>query len=305
MYRQLTLLFILFPLLLSAQKKDTIPGFGHILLDDVVITAVRQGLNIQDLLDIMQYDSTLYIAFNQLHFTNYTYENDLKALNKKDKIEASKFEKVQQVYADKCREQTILEQKIEGDFTNRKGEDRYYTAELFGKTLYNKHPVCNETPKTNWKKYLYTDKTEGHLGAIKKVIFNPGTPVDLPLIGNKFALFDESMEKYYDYSIHRTSVNNEECYVFTVEVKPKYADSRKDVIVRKLVTSFRKSDFQIIQRDYEMLYKGAAVKLDIKMKIDLAQHGEQAYPIKITYDGFFNVPLKKPERIQFETNFSF
>ncbi len=52
-----------------------------------------------------------------------------------------------------------------------------------------------------------------------------------------------------------------------------------------------------------MWYKGAAVKLDIKMKIDLAQQLAQTLPIRIEYDGFFNVPLKKPERIIFVTDF--
>jgi hypothetical protein len=93
MYRKLTAIFVFFPLMLVGQQTDTIPDFGHIALDSVVISAVRQGLDIQDLLDIMQYDSTLYIAFNQLHFTNYIYENELKALNNKGKVEASKVEK--------------------------------------------------------------------------------------------------------------------------------------------------------------------------------------------------------------------
>jgi hypothetical protein len=305
MIRKLTAIFIFFPLMMMGQSNDTIPHYGYILLDSVVISAVKKGLDIQDLLDIMQYDSTLYIAFNQLHFTNYIYENDLKALNSKSKVEASKTETIEQSYADKCRYQTIIAQKIEGNFNNKKGEERYYTAELFNRTLYNANRVCNEKPKTNWKAYLYQDKTGGHLEAIKKVIFNPGNPVNLPLIGDKFALFDKSMQPFYDYSIDRKMVNNEECFVFTIIVKPEFATTRKDVVVRKLVTAFRKSDFQIIQRDYEMLYKGAAVKLDIKMKIDLAQQSAQTLPTRIEYDGYFNIPLKKPERITFVTNFEY
>jgi hypothetical protein len=305
MYRKLTAIFVFFPLMLVAQQKDTIPDFGHIALDSVVISAIRQGLDIQDLLDIMQYDSTLYIAFNQLHFTNYIYENELKALNNKGKVEASKVEKVAQLYASNCRKQEITTQTIQGNFKNKKGEDRYYTAELFNRTLYNANQVCNEKPKTNWKAYLYNDKTGGHLEAIKKVIFNPGNPVNLPLIGDKFALFDKSMKPFYDYSIDRKIVNNEECFVFTIKVKPEFAASRKDVVVRKLVTSFRRSDFQIIQRDYEMFYKGAAVKLGVKMKIDLAQQSAQTLPTRMEYDGYFNVPLKKPEHIQFITDFKY
>lgn len=304
MFRKMVIFIMFFPLLLQSQENNVLP-YSHITLDSVVISAVKQGLSIDDLIKVMQYDSTLYIAFNNLHFTNYQYLHDLSVLDKREKTEAYKKESVRQIYKDKCRQQSIESVEMKGDFQNRKGHDKYYTVELFDNTLYNEHSVCGEKRKTNWNNEVYGSKLEGHLGAVKRVIFNPGTPVDLPFIGKKFAIFEPEMQSFYNYSIDRKMVTGEECFVFSVIEKPEYSDTRKEIIVRKLITAFRRSDFQIIQRDYHMEYQGALVKLDIAMDMKLTAIDNRFYPEQIKYDGFFKVPTKKAERVQFTTDFEY
>ncbi|MCP4121873.1 MAG: hypothetical protein GY751_08985 [Bacteroidetes bacterium] len=288
-----------------ASGQDFDEPWGHIMLDSFTVTAVHQGLDIEDLIKIMQFDSTLYIAFNNLHFTNYTYESDIRAYDKKDGVAAEKKERVRQKYQDGCREQSLETTEANGNFTNRKGKEEYYTVELFNKTFYNAGKTCGEKRKTDWDKEIRSgkDKTAGHVGQIKKVVFNPGTPVDLPVIGKKFALFEESMQKYYDYAINGVSVNGHDCYKFTVKVKPEYASSRKDVIVRDLNTSFRTSDFQIVKRDYKLYYQGSLVKLDLTMDINLQKNGKYFYPQSFDYKGFWKVPLKGLEKIDLKTDF--
>lgn len=301
---KMVIFIMLFPLLLKSQENNVLP-YSHITLDSVVISAVKKGLSIEDLIKVMQFDSTLYIAYNNLHFTDYQYIHDLSVLDKKGKTDAWKKEIVSQVYQDKCRKQNIDSFYVDGDFVNRKGNDKYYTVELFDNTLYSEKPICGEKRKTNWNEDVYGSKLEGHLGSVKRVIFNPGTPVDLPLIGKKFAIFEPQMQEFYNYSIERKMVEGEECFVFTVLAKPDYEDSRKEIIVRKLITAFRRSDFQIIQRDYHMEYQGALVKLDIAMDMKLKAVNDKFYPSQISYDGFFKVPTKKAERIQFVTDFKY
>ncbi len=304
MIRKLITILLLFPFTFSISQDYDVP-FGHIVLDSVVITAVKQGLDINDLIEIMQYDSTLYIAFNNLHFTGCQFEHELKAHSKKNELVADKFDKIVQSYNDKCREQEVLVQRSNGDFKDIKGKNLYYTKQLFERTFYTNRKVCGEKRKTNWKDVVYGAKTDGHIAAIKRVIFNPGTPVDLPLIGNKFALFDPSMTKYYNYSIERKVVNGYDCFVFSILVKPEYQNSRKDVVVRKLVTAFQRSDFQIIERDYHLYYKGAIVKMDINMDVSMTKSKGLFYPSVIDYKGFWKVPTKKAERIKFETKFEY
>jgi hypothetical protein len=276
--------------------------FGNIVLDSFTVTAVRHGLDINDLIEIMQFDSTLYIAFNNLHFTEYTYENDLQAFHKGER-DAAKQEVIRQNWNGTCRSQLVEALESDGSFENRRGNDKYYTVELFDRTFYTDGEVCHEKRKGNWKEMIYGDKKEGHLAAIKRVVFNPGSPVDLPIIGKKFDLFDPSMMKYYQYAIDGKKIDGEDCYEFTIEVKPEYADSRKDVIVRKLRTAFRTSDFQVMRRDYVLYYQGAMVKVDIKMNIALAEKDSRFYPASFQYDGQWKVPTKKLEDIEMRTDF--
>jgi hypothetical protein len=283
-------------------QDERIP-LDHITLDSVTITAVREGLDIEDLIQIMQYDSTLYIAFNNLHFTAYEYDLVLKAFNKKRRQVASKEEIIRQTWDGSCREQFIDSSYAEGDFKNRKGREKYYTVELFNRTFYSDRRTCNEKRKSNYKDIVYGSKEEGHIGAIKRVVFNPGSPVKLPIIGKKFGLFRPSLMEYYDYSIQSKNIQGYDCYEFTIAVKPEFADHPKEVIVRKLTTAFNKKDFQVIKRDYYLYYKGAMVKADIKMDIILSKKGDRYFPDYFTYDGKWNVPAKKPEHVHMITYF--
>lgn len=289
----------------AARGQDNGDPWGHILLDSFTVTAVRQGLDLEDLIRIMQYDSTLYMAFNNLHFAAYTYESGATAYDRRREVEARRRDRVSQRYDGNCREQARETLFEEGDFENRRGRQQYYTLELFDRTFYREGRVCGERPKTNWHRELAgnTDKTGGHLAEIKQVIFNPGTPADLPIIGRKFALFHESMKPYYDYAIRGISVDGYDCYEFTVSVKPEFRASRKDVVVRDLTTVFRTTDFQIIRRDYHLSYDGALVGLDLTMDIRLQEQGDAFYPLSFDYKGYWKVPLKGMERIDLRTDF--
>lgn len=277
----------------------------HITLDSFTVTAVKEGLNIQDLIDIMQYDSTLYIAFNNLHFTDYSYRHTMRAYDKRERLEASKREIIRQEWDGTCREQFIDSSIVEGDWLNRRGKEKYYTAELFNRTFYQDGRVCHERRKSNYRDMIYGSKEDGHVDAIKRVVFNPGSPVDLPLIGKKFGVFKPHLINYYDYSIESKEVAGMDCYVFTVNVKPEYADHPKEVIIRKLTTTFNKKDFQVMRRDYHLYYNGILVKCDIRMDIILSEYDGRYYPDYFTYNGRWNVPAKRPEDIRLVTRFDY
>lgn len=87
---------------------------------------------------------------------------------------------------------------------------------------------------------------------IKNFNFNPGKPVEgIPFINNKLSIFDEGMMQYYNYSI--TSQRNEagtECYVFSIKVKEGVKTG--DVVLKEMITWFKKADFSIVARDYRL-----------------------------------------------------
>lgn len=279
--------------------------FGVITLDSFTVTAVQQGLKINDLIQIMKYDSSLYIAFNNLHFIEHTYLNEVETFDRKGRQAAYRKEKVIQTYDGRCRQQEKEILESSGSLLNRKGEPVYYTVDLFERTFYTSRKVCGEKRKTQWRETVYGSKEEGHLGAVKRAVFNPGTPVDLPIIGKKFALFEPSMQEFYDYRIETRLEDGDKFYDFIIQVKPEHANSRKNVIVRKLTTTFRAKDLQVFRRTYTLQYIGALIKMNFGMDVQLIERQGRYYPGQLHYAGSWKVPFRSLESMNLSTIFDY
>ena len=58
-----------------------------------------------------------------------------------------------------------------------------------------------------------------HINELKKLMFQPGSPVDVPIIGNRTAIFEPQMRPYYDYALRsRPYKTGQDCYVFEIKV---------------------------------------------------------------------------------------
>ena len=305
MKKILFLLFILFAQNSFAQK-DTIEfSTFAVELDSLVVTASRQGFNINDFIEIVQQDESFYNAFQNIRTLSYSSDNDIKMFTKKGKVKASYESTIQQTSDGRCRSMETINPVVEGKFYKRKKRYRYYTAKLYDRLFFTHGVVCGSENIEDQEGIQNSDKLSGmskHINELKKLIFYPGQKADVPFIGKKTAIFEEKMSKHYDFAIASKKYKSEiDCYVFTAIVKA--GTKKDDTVIKYMETFFDKTSFQVISRNYHLEYNAAFFDFDVKMDILLKKVGEKYVPEYIDYDGRWDVPMKKPEISKFKIKF--
>ncbi|TAF53709.1 MAG: hypothetical protein EAZ62_04245, partial [Sphingobacteriia bacterium] len=179
------------------RSKDTsvVIDEGRFTLAEVV---VRNNFDYKALLKQIQEDTTFYKAFRNLRIMGYSAYNDIQMLDKKGKTQASLSSKTRQLRKGNCRTMEVLEEKVTGDFYDRKGEYNYTTPELYASLFFTQGEICGEDNivtgrlrGTSGKKGLEKNKEQ-----LKMLFFNPGKKIPgIPLIGDKLDLYDASAHK--------------------------------------------------------------------------------------------------------------
>ena len=127
----------------SAQTQDT-----AVLVDNQAFTlsevVVRNNFDYRRLLTQIKEDTTFYKAFRNLRILGFTSYNDIKMLNRKGIVEASLYSKTRQNRINGCRTMDILEEKITGDFYDKRCDFNYTTPELYAGLFFTKGTVCGE-----------------------------------------------------------------------------------------------------------------------------------------------------------------
>ena len=309
LYLMILLLFSINQIL--AQKDSTAQSVydfgdfgGVVLMDSIVVSASRTGFDIQDFIRIVREDESFYKAFRNIRTRSYSSENKITMFTKKGAPKATYASIIQQISDGSCRTMNTFNEVVSGNFYKRKKKLRYYTANLYDHLFFTHGKVCESAgatddppaPKKNMEK---------HISELKKLIFSPGEKADVPMIGKKTEIFSEKMAKYYDFSITSSTYKNGiDCYVFSAVIKPEYQTRKENkTVIKSLHTYFEKSNFQVVARDYQLKYFGALFDFDIKMKIELIKIGDLYVPEYLEYDGFWDIPMKKPEISKFHARF--
>jgi hypothetical protein len=289
----------------TAQVLDT-TYFAPILIDEVIIKSSNNGFDIKDFIERIKNDTTFYKAFRTMHLVTYNAENDIKVFEKKGtKVKASLYSETKQIYRNGCRTMNVLEEKVTGDFYNKKKEYNYYTAQLYASLFFTKGKVCGENNIVKGK--LDDDGAKGSLeknkARLKQLMFNPGSKISgIPLMGNKSAIFDPEVAKMYDFRLAVEDKNGVPCYMFDATPKKEYAD---DVVYKQFKTWFRQSDYSIVARDYALSYNTLAYDFDVIIHVDLRQVGENLLPSYISYRGNWFAFTKGREKVNFVAKFDY
>lgn len=288
------------------QVLDTNTYFAPILIDEVIIKSANNGFDIKEFIERIKNDTTFYKAFRTMHLVTYNAENDIKVFEKKgNKIKASLYSETKQIYRDGCRTMNVLEEKVTGDFYNKKKEYNYYTAQLYASLFFTKGKVCGENNIVKGK--LDDDGAKGSLeknkARLKQLMFNPGSKISgIPLMGNKSAIFDPEVAKMYDFRLAVEDKNGIPCYMFNATPKKEYAG---DVVYKQFKTWFRQSDYSIVARDYALSYNTVAYDFDVVIHVDLRQVGENLLPSYISYRGNWFAFTKGREKVNFVAKFDY
>jgi len=291
----------------AAQVLDTNSYFAPILIDEVIIKSSDKGFDIKDFIERIKNDTTFYKAFRSMHLVTYNAENDIRIFEKKgNKVKASLTSETKQIARNGCRTMNVLEEKVTGDFYNRKKEYNYYTAELYASLFFTKGKICGEDnivkgqleKSVNGKGSLEKNKAR-----LKQLMFNPGSRIQgIPFMGNKSAIFDADIAKMYNFRLAVEDKNGVPCYLFEATPKKEYIS---DVVYKQFRTWFRQSDYSIVSRDYALSYSTLAYDFDVTIHVDLQQKGDLLLPVYISYKGNWYTFTKGRETVSFTAKFDY
>lgn len=286
---------LLFSFLLFAQNSNdtTIKvDNNYITLSEIV---VNNKLDVPSFIERVKNDTTFYKAFRNLRIIGYTSLNDVRMLDKNDKIEASLSSKTKQIRIANCRKMQVLSQKTTGNMYDANGNFNYYTAQLYAGLFFTKDSVCGETNIVKGFEFSTQGLSgiEKHKEQLKMLFFNPGKKISgIPFISGKTEIFDKSMADKYDMYIDYREFNNINCYVFTVRAKD---DKKSDVVIDEMTTWFNGKTFEIVARNYSISYDAGVYDFNVNMEVQMTKAGDLLVPSVLRYNGNWKVIFKKRE----------
>ncbi|MET3112857.1 hypothetical protein AAKU52_000575 [Pedobacter sp. CG_S7] len=263
---------------------------------DSSVNIVAKRLSAETFIDAIISDTSFYKAFQQMKKYSFLAENSIYTYDKKNKVNGSIYRKIK--HNSQAPKMEYLVKKDDGRIYKKNGKFQLYTVELFDYIFMNAYKSefsaadFEAKPSGGGSNASYKDK-------LKTLIFSPGRPVKgLPFIGSKTEIFTPNMRQYYDYSFYSaTYLDSIPVYRFKVSVKPDLSSWTKDgLMIKELITIFDKRNFEILGRYVDMKYSNMLFDFDVQMNIEMSYFGEEKLPSKISYQGNWNVPLKKEER---------
>lgn len=274
--------------------------YAVLILDSLTITADQFGPDIKSMIDQTVNDTTFYRAFQRLRRAEYRFTSELY-FYRPDWVPYTYMRSIrEQRIVDGHRSQTIIEEYKHPDLVNRRGEYKFYTAKMYDRIFFTHEPV---PIPDRWATSLSGEKEpdsriQKYIRDLKLLMFAPGTRIDLPLMGDKTAIFSEENMKKYDFSIARnTSDLGESVYEFKISVKPDYATN--ETVIKEFVTVFDALTHQILHRTYRLENHTVLYSFDVFMRIEVRPYEIGYLPGEISYEGWWNMPFRKPEWCRF------
>jgi len=286
------------------QTPDSAIGGIYVEMDEVVVSAIRDGWDADAFIRRIKTDTTFYKAFRSLRLTNHTATNDIRIQDKRNNTVASLYSITEQEYDGRCRSMNVIEEKTTGKFYKRNGSYRYFTAALYAHLFFTEGKVCGETDIiAGSSEAPGKSKLERSKAQLKQLIFSPGSKISgVPFMGDKASLFEPETARMYDFKLTSVTYAGEHCYLFRAIPKPQH---EKDVVFKELSTWFRASDYSIMARDYTLSYNTIVYDFDVRMKVRLEPVGDRLLPVRIEYDGNWDVATQPRERARFTTTFAY
>ncbi len=280
---------------------STLDLSAYIHLDSIVITAEREGFNVEEFIDIIRQDQSLENSFNNLRKQSYSYRNKQEFWNRKGKLIASYSSLNTQRYDGKCQWMEVMKEEVSGKFYKKKKKYRFYTSKLYHRVFYASKTPCDLRQKTKSKPSRSQKLLEKRISELKKLIYRPGQRAKVPLIGSKTAIFDPEIIDFYEFSISSKSHRSgQEVYLFTAKIKPQLNAEQPDATVVKYMEVFvEKGSLQVLSRNYKLQYNAGIYDFDVAMQVDLAQFQNQYIPSEIRYSGHWEVGGGKREDCKF------
>ncbi len=277
--------------------------YAVLLLDSVTVIAQQNKPDIKSMIAQTIHDTTFYRAFQRLRRVEYTFTSELYFYHPQWKPHTYMRSKRRQHIRNQIRTHDILEEYIHQNMVNLKSDYIFYTAKMYDRLFYINTPVSVPAIWTDNLDDLPTPDTrmEKYVLSLKKLLFAPGTKIDLPLLGDKTAIFTEKhLDKYIFTLVLDRDSYPEPVYKFKILADPSLPENA--MVIKELTTVFDQRTKQVLNRNYQLRYSTVLYNFDVSMYIQVEPSPSGYLPTRIKYEGWWKVPLKKPEWCKFEFN---
>jgi hypothetical protein len=269
-------------------------------LDEFVVSSGWDSADIIRFIDKVRNDTTFYKAFLNLKYFPHEIKGAVVVYNKNESERGTMQRRaIQHVDKNNMMWVEITYEKTNGKIKNNKGEWKYLTAEMYDEVFYPTEPQKVSNNIVNMEQELVSgSKMEKHKAQLKRMMFNPGAEIgNVPLIGDKLAIFDDHMVPYYNYRIFKTRRDSTDCIAFSCFAKE---GKEKHTVIHDLTSYFHPDTYEVLAREYRLAHNTILFDFDITMVIENFIQDGWLLPKRVWYNGYWNVPLKKPEIINFE-----
>ena len=260
------------------------------MLDSLTVTGVKDGFDVDEFIHYVKTDTTFYMAFKHLRYYTHHYESELNIFNKKGKtigtlnrwgthfsdgkeawVVDDSINDEGKIFAKKItrmlRKNTDSTSSVYVQISKIKNKYRYYTPKAFDEVFFPTDTIgvslkISDGKNENESQNMRDAKTVGFS------VGNNDTEQKKGGMSVKLAVFDISMQQYYDYKIDTINYKGRDCYTFSVEVKKDL--SKKDLgeaLIRKIVSYFDKENFNVIYREYIFSYRHWLIDLDMEIVV--------------------------------------
>ncbi|EHQ27187.1 hypothetical protein [Mucilaginibacter paludis] len=265
-----------------------------ITIDTNLVNIKAHKLNAQDFIDAMLNDTGFYQAFRNMKRYSFNAENRIYTYDKKNKVSGKIYRKIHHNNKGAYKMEFVAK-RDSGDVYKKNGKYELYTVEMFDyifMNAYNSDFTSGDSPAIG-------GKNEGYKAKLKTLVFTTGRKVPgIPFISGKTEIFSPELRQFYTYQFARgTYLDSIPVYRFKVIPKPSISDD--DVIIKEVTTIFDTRTFQILGRYIDMKFKNFLIDFNVQMNIECSNFDGELLPIKITYQGNWDIPFHKEERASF------
>ncbi|MGV8878030.1 MAG: hypothetical protein ACOH2A_03260 [Sphingobacteriaceae bacterium] len=302
MIRTYLLAFLIFTsTFVFAQQIDRFnpDSIKSVVIDTPMVNIVARKLSVQDFIDAMLKDTSFYDAFRNMKKYRFIAENNIYVYDKRNKVEGKIYRKLRHSNERGGHRITFMSKLDSGKVYKKNGKYQFYTVEMFDYIFMNAY----NTDFVNGDDLgISGGKNESYKAKLKTLIFTPGKLMTgVPFISKKTAVFSPEMRRFYRYEFALgTYLDSIPVYRFKVIQRLNLLDDEKDqVMIKELTTIFDTRTFQILGRYVDMKFNNLLFSFDVQMNIELNNFGGALLPVKISYQGNWDIPFKKEERASF------
>ncbi len=291
----------------AQSEVDTI--MNVIQLGDLVIRAQGGGFDVEGFVGQVMDDTTFYHAFLNTRFHPHRVESNFRVRNKDERETASLYRRGRLLREGPLARIELDSAAEMGRLRERNGDLRYLTAEMYDDVFFPKGawPASNII-RSRQQEISQEGRFEKYRSELKKFMFNPGQEIaSVPMIGDKLALFDPVMMPHYDYRIDQGFRDGRACWLFSAVAKDSIDGDEADeddTVIKRMFTWFDQSTMQVIAREYRIAHTSLLLDFDIRITVDNTVVNGDLVPVKVLYDGVWDIPLRKREIVRFNLLYS-